>query len=287
MKSKESSMSILERIRGNYSQLPGSERSVADYVFENWHRIARMSIQEIGSALQVSEPTVYRFCQHIGFSGFREFKISLAEQSATYQKYFSTEEAETKNELQMLVERLLLSERQTIETAMTLINYTDLETASQMIVFAERICLFGISTSYDICRDLQRKLTRLGLTAFAHNEYHEAAAQLARFTKNDLLICVTQSGNTQETCETAQVAQKQEVPILTLTANPNSRTGQLSKLVLRTYAPEITGNRLGITTRMAQFALTDSLYMSIAHRMGRKVEEMLSSSVVPLMQKRQ
>ena len=278
------SMPLLDRIRRAYPNLSNSERAVADYVCEHWSQVARMSIRDIRDAVSVSDPTVYRFCQSIGFSGFKEFKISLAEQTATFRDYFSVEAAEGKSELQQLVERLLHSEKETLSATLGVLDYEALEDATEKVIGADRICLFGCSTSFDICRDLQRRLTRLGLSVFAHNEYHEAAVQLTRFSEKDLLICVTQSGTTQEVVDTAQVAVKNGVQILVITANPVSRVGRLGTLVLRTYAPELTRNRLGLTTRIAQLGVADALYMSVAHKMGDRVAELLSSSVVPKIQ---
>ena len=273
-----------DRIRNIFPQLSNSERAVADYVCSHLAQVSRMSIHDLREATGVSAPTVCRFCRSIGFSGFREFKISMAEQTGSFRDYFEVETTEGKSELQQLVERLLQSEKETITGALSVLNYSLLEDATEKIIRADRICLFGCSTSYDICRDLQRRLTRLGLSVFAHNEYHEAAVQLTRFSKNDLLICVTQSGNTQEVLNTAEVAAKNHVEILVITANPTSRVGRMGSLVLQTYAPELAGNRLGLTTRIAQIAAADALYMSIAHKMGDRVVELLSSSVVPKMQ---
>ena len=113
---------------------------------------------------------------------------------------------EGKSEVQNLVEQLLLSERDAIETTMHQLDYGLLERAAEMIVGAKRICLFGISTSFDVCRDMQRRLNRLGLPAWASNEFHDAVAQTASFEQSDLLICVSQSGATREVLDMAKSA---------------------------------------------------------------------------------
>ena len=270
-----------DRIRDVYPGLSKSEKAVADYVFSHLTQVPRMSIRDIQEAAAVSAPTVCRFCHSMGFTGFKEFKISLAEQSTSFRDYFEVDSTEGKSEQRQLVEKLLRSEKETIAGALAAMDYDVLESATEKIIGAGCICLFGCSTSYDICRDLQRRLMRLGLNVFAHNEYHEAAVQLTRFTPRDLLICVTQSGNTQEVLNTAQVAVRHQVKVMVITANPTSRVGRLGSLVLRTYMPERLENRLGLTTRIAQIAAADALYMSVAHRMGDRAVQLLSSSVIP------
>ena len=81
-------LSLIEQIRRQYPMFSKSERLVADYVCDHLPQISRMSIREFKQAVGVSEPTIFRFCQAIGFRGFKEFKISLAEQTPTFQDYF-------------------------------------------------------------------------------------------------------------------------------------------------------------------------------------------------------
>lgn len=279
------SMTLIETIRRKYPDLSQSERLVADYICERLPQVSRMSIRELKQAIGVSEPTVFRFCQAIGFRGFKDFKISLAEQTPTFQDYFTVIPQEGKSEVQNLVEQLLFSERDAIETTMRQLDYPLIDRAAQRIVAAGQICLFGVSTSYDVCRDLQRRFNRLGLHAWASNEFHDAAAQMAGFAPEDLLICISQSGSTREVLDMAKSAGAQGLPVLSLTAFPSSRLAEQSALVLQTYAPEITGNRLGLTTRIAQYAMADALYMAVAHRLGDQVSQIMESSLVPIMRR--
>lgn len=278
-------VSLLELIRRHYPDFSQSERLVADYICNHLPMVSRMSIREIKEAVGVSEPTVYRFCQVLGFEGFKDFKISLAEQTPTFKDYFTATPQAGKSDLENLVERLLLSERDAIDTTLRMLDYETLEKAAQAVVRAHRICLFGCSTSYDICRDTQRKLSRLGLSAWAYNEFHDAVAQLARFDEKDLLLCVSQSGATREPLDVVKNARQRGIPVLLVTAFPSSRIGECASLILRTYAPEVTGNRLGLTTRIAQYSVMDALYMAVARLLGDRVCELMESSLVPLMRR--
>lgn len=278
-------LSLIEQIRRQYPMFSKSERLVADYVCDHLPQISRMSIREFKQAVGVSEPTIFRFCQAIGFRGFKEFKISLAEQTPTFQDYFVAAPSEGKSTVQNLVERLLLTERDAIETTLHMLDYARLDEAAQLVARAQRICLFGVSTSFDICRDMQRRLSRLGISAWASNEFHDAVVQLARFRAEDLLICVSQSGATNEVLDVAKQGQQFGVPLLAITAFPSSPVGRLARVVLPTYAPEITGNRLGMATRIAQFAVADALYMAITCYMGDNVSALMESTIVPLMRR--
>ena len=277
---------ISDQIRSRYASFSPSERQVADYVCDHISQVSRMSIRDLKQAIGVSEPTVFRFCKALGYNGFKEFKISLAEQTPTFQEYFTASPSEGKSEVQNLVERMLLAGRDTVDATLRMLHYDQLEQAALRILSARRVLLFGLSTSYSVACDIQRRLTRIGLSAWAVNEFHEAAPQLTRFDQDDLLICVTQTGETREALETAQKAYELGVPVLAITVLPASPVCRFATLVLQTYAPELSDNRLGITTRMAQFAMADALYMAITHHMGAHVAELMTSSNVSRMRRR-
>jgi len=276
-------VSLIEQIRRKYPDLSQSERQVADYVCDHLTQVPYLSIREFKQLLGVSEPTIFRFCQALGFKGYKDFKICLAEQKPSFQDYFSARPEEGKSELQNLVERMLMGERDSIDTTLRLMDYSALEQAAQAVVSARRVCLFGVSTSFDVCHDMQRKFGRLGLSAWAHGDFHDAVPQMARMDENDLVICVSQSGATREVLDAAKKAREFGVPVLAVTAFPSSSLARLADRMLPAYAPEITGNRLGLATRIAQYAVMDALYMAVAHLLGDKVVELMESTQVPLM----
>ncbi|MBR6786535.1 MAG: MurR/RpiR family transcriptional regulator [Clostridia bacterium] len=274
---------LVEHIRSHYSDFSKSERYVADYVCNHLTQVIRMSISELKDAAGVSLPTVHRFCKTLGFNGYKEFRISLAEQAPTFSDYFTIESTENESRTHALVRQLLLSERDAIEATLSLLNFDILEQAAQKALNAKRICLFGVSTSYDVCRDLQRKLSRLGLNVWSYNEIHDATVQLTAFSSEDLLICISQSGATKETVGIAKSFYDTAVPVLSITAFKDSPLAQSSDLVLLTHAPEVTNNRLGLTTRMAQFAYGDALYMAIASNIDHDVGRMMEQTLFPLL----
>jgi len=152
-----------------------------------------------------------------------------------------------------------------------------------MITSARRIYLFGISTSYDICRDLQRKFARLGMNIWASNDVHDSTSNLSCFTGEDLLLCISQSGTTKETVAIAKYASECGIPVISVSAFPTSAIAQYSSLFLQTFAPELKGNRVGLTTRTAQHAMVDALYMAVASSIGKDVEQMMEQSLIPLL----
>jgi len=71
----------IPRIRSEYSSLPPSEKKVADYVLENPENIIYLSVSELADKVNVSDSTIIRFCKNVGFKGYQEFKLFVAQSS--------------------------------------------------------------------------------------------------------------------------------------------------------------------------------------------------------------
>ena len=70
---------MLSQVEEMREQLRPSERKLADYVIEAPREVLDLSMTEVAARAGVSQPTIARFCHALGFSGFREFKIRLAQ----------------------------------------------------------------------------------------------------------------------------------------------------------------------------------------------------------------
>ena len=269
-----------DQIQQIYPSLSKGERKVADYVRENMSAVLRMTIRELKDAVGVSEPTVFRFCQAMGYSGFKDFKISLAQGYSSYNEYFFHTDAENNaTELQALIRKTLYSESHVIETTMRFLDETLLEAASRQLIASRRICLFGVGTSFTICNDAQRKLTRLGLSVWTYNEFHSSMMLISTMNENDVVFCISHSGITPETGEILKIAHAKGIHTILMTSFPNTPMCKYAQIILRTYGQEVSTNRTAMTSRIGQLAVVDALYVTLVHLMGEDVVNFMEQTV--------
>ena len=74
---------LLSQVEAMRDQLRPSERKLADYVTEAPREVLDLAMTDFAARAGVSQPTIARFCRALGFSGFREFKIRLAQSIAS------------------------------------------------------------------------------------------------------------------------------------------------------------------------------------------------------------
>ena len=65
---------VLNHIRQEQAAFPAAQRLVAAYVLENYYQIPFMSISTLAKNIGVSDNTVVKFCNHLGYDKFTEFK---------------------------------------------------------------------------------------------------------------------------------------------------------------------------------------------------------------------
>ena len=75
-------MAPLAKIRGERDRMSAIERRIADFLFENAHLLRDYSSQKLANALGISQSSVVKFSQKLGFKGYPDLKFSIGESLA-------------------------------------------------------------------------------------------------------------------------------------------------------------------------------------------------------------
>ncbi|MEE7559827.1 MurR/RpiR family transcriptional regulator, partial [Xanthomonas sp. Kuri4-2] len=72
-------MSPLLKIRAERDRMSAIERRIADFLLDNAHLLRDYSSQQLARALGVSQSSVVKFSQKLGFKGYPDLKYSVGE----------------------------------------------------------------------------------------------------------------------------------------------------------------------------------------------------------------
>lgn len=75
----QSETDLRELVREHAADLPPQQRIIADYLLEHLQTVPFLSVPELARRSGVSDATVVRFAQRIGYAGFSELKMELVE----------------------------------------------------------------------------------------------------------------------------------------------------------------------------------------------------------------
>ncbi len=71
--------SCVMNIKSKMKTLTGSEKKVANYILNNYMYILDYTVTELAEKAGISDATVVRFCRSVGYKGYQDLKISLAQ----------------------------------------------------------------------------------------------------------------------------------------------------------------------------------------------------------------
>ena len=141
-----------------------------------------------------------------------------------------------------------------------------LDQAVDAISTAGHIDVYGFGASGLTAQDLQQKLARIGISAFCSVDVHLALVSAALRTPGDVAIGISHSGLTTETIHALSTARDAGATTVALTNSAESPITEVADIVLTTQARESTYRMGAMSSRIAQLALVDFLFVRVAQR---------------------
>ncbi|RLK63665.1 MurR/RpiR family transcriptional regulator [Atopobacter sp. AH10] len=209
--------------------LTSTERYAWNYIQDHQQEIPHLSITQLSEKANTSTASIIRALRKKGYSGYTPFKQQLIqkEQHSDLHQHFSEIDGEIR-------QAILKNELEVVNTLKSL-DPLLIEEAVQLIQQSQFIYIFARGFSEMVGQEMQLKLTLAykNCTLFTDPNIIKIIAD--RLTPKDLLINLSLNGETEELIQGSQVARIHNVPILTLTTNPDSRLARLSDVLFVGY----------------------------------------------------
>ena len=255
-------MSVLYRIKSSMDAFTETERIIAGFIFANRQIVLDSNAKELGELTKTSASAWVRFSKKMGYKGLPAFKVELAKEKVNLDEGDIETFLNPSDSLMMLLQKTESMLTQNIKETFALLDYHALEKAMESINEAKTVYLLGVGGSSIVCLDFYHKMTRI------HQEIvYTLMARIAQLEKDDVVIVISYSGETESVNSIAKVAKKHGAKIIGVTKyNLKSTLSTLSDI--RLFVPvEEKEIRLGsITSRNSLLTITDLLYYGIAKK---------------------
>jgi DNA-binding MurR/RpiR family transcriptional regulator len=264
--SKEKTMSTLLRIRQIYPTLAQNDRKLADFLLGNPEQARHLSSQKLAQLAGVSQSSVVKFAQKLGYKGFPALKLALGEVLAQPQiaKVVTVHNHILSSDpLKTVGEKLLLEKQAALRATLDINSEQRLLTALEMLRAARRVILVGIGASGLVAKDLSFKLLKIGVMAVAEADMYVQLATIKALSREDLLLAISFSGERREINLAAEEARIAGAKVLALTSFSPNGLQQRADHCLYTIAQEPNIRSAAISSSTAQFTLTDLLFMAL------------------------
>lgn len=206
--------STLDMLRLNMKELSRSEQKVAHFILDQPLVSLQLNINELGKKCNVSEATIVRMSKHLGYKGFYQMKLSLA-QSLTKNK-----DADGKLETKVDIETLDgFYEAMNLDLQKIKHNL-DGDTINKcvtLIASCNTLHIIASGNTIPIVLDFAFRLSRIGVatTSSISDELSLATVNIARY--GDIVLAISHTGGSAAGIKALEIAKKKGLSTIAIT----------------------------------------------------------------------
>ena len=257
---------VLLMIKEGYSGLSDYEKRVADFVLDNADETLNLTMASLSRQVQVSEPTVIRFCRKLNFTGYQEFKIALAKGNVYAGDTLKVihEEVTPEDSIQEISNKVIHSHILAMQQTFSMMNYQKLRQFLQLVQSAEHLDFFGLGGSGTVAIDVENKFIRTGINTRCCIDSHIQLMWTALRREQDVIVIFSNSGATRHFADVMRLARRNGTKLVLITSGKNTALMKLADLTFRIHAKETSYKKEPSSARIAMLAIMDVIVTAIA-----------------------
>ncbi len=253
----------LDFINDRMGELRKSEAKVANFVTANPEEVVHYSISELAEGAGVSEPTVIRFCRRVGYRGYQDFKIALAQSVVPRIKNIHEAVVEG-DDARTLAQKIFQATIATLQDSLSMIDYDVLQRAIDVCSEARTISFFGLGGSASVAMDAVHKFFRLGIPCRWYDDTHMQVMQASLLGPEDVVVAITHSGSSKDIIEAIELANEVGATTIAITSHMKSPVSKVASLVFSVSSSETAYRFEPMSSRIAQLSVIDAVAVGVA-----------------------
>jgi DNA-binding MurR/RpiR family transcriptional regulator len=253
-------------------KLKGSAQKAAQYILNSPRETINLTITELGTRAGVSEASIVRFAQSLGYSGFHALKIGLAEDIVS-PMLLVHEDLDPDDGPASSVQKAMTAGMRSLEDTVRILELPVVEAAIAAICGARQIDLFASGNSIPLAMDLNFRLTKIGLRSrfSVDPTVQEMYASLA--APEDVAIGISHTGSSKDTVYALELAKQRGAQTVCITNHSDSPLTRHGDFCLFTSTRVSHFREEEMASNLAALALTEALYVGICvHRSDASVQ---------------
>jgi DNA-binding MurR/RpiR family transcriptional regulator len=229
-------MSPLLKIRAERDQMSAIERRIADYILEEPHLLRDYSSQQLANALKISQSSVVKFSQKLGFKGYPDLKYSIGESLARGDGGERDNHVELKPEdpHSALAESLWYSKTRAEQETRLINPSTKIDEIAEAVGKAGKVFIIGLGEDGIPARWFAMRLSLLDILTVHHFDPVLMAASIATAASGDVLMVFSEYGQQPALSQIGRQFRERHGKVVSVTrhtANPLRAQSDQSLLV--------------------------------------------------------
>jgi RpiR family carbohydrate utilization transcriptional regulator len=267
---------LLEHLAAELPTLRRSEKKVAELVASDPGFIVQGTMAAVAEAAGVSEPTVMRFCTALGYDGFNQFRLALA-QSVALGLPATLSTVSAHDSIAVMASKVFDHSISSLDRARRYLDAEQIERAVDAILGARSLILTGLGASGIIAQDAAQKAPLFGVPCVVPSDPHQALMTVAVAGPDDVLVAISNTGTTSSVIEIVDAARAAGATVIGLTGADDSPLAERVDIPLVARTFEDTDMYTPTVSRIAALVIVDVLATAVALRRGDGHAERLTS----------
>jgi DNA-binding MurR/RpiR family transcriptional regulator len=215
----ENKQDLMRTIQMKFPRLSKGQKLIAEYILKHYDKAAFMTAAKLGISVGVSESTVVRFANELGFSGYPKLQKALQELIKT--RLTTVQRIELSNDFiseESALKGVLKSDMENIRATLEKINHKTFEDVVASIFKAKKIYIIGLRSSTALAEFLgfylNLILDNVKVVGYGISDIFE---QMINISDEDLIIGIGFPRYSARTIEALNFAQSRGTKVAAIT----------------------------------------------------------------------
>lgn len=216
----ERNQDLIKLIKDIYPKLSKGQKLIANYIVNDYDKAAFMTAANLGKAIGVSESTVVRFANRLGFDGYRELQNDLQElikNKLTTVQRLNIAESNYKNDENVL-SKIMERDMDNIKKTVNEIDPDAFQEAIDLVLKGKQIYIVGLRSSSFLAGYLGFYLNFLfdnvKIIGYGPNDIFE---QLLKISFDDVIVVITYPRYSKRIMDVLEYTKEKGASIITIT----------------------------------------------------------------------
>jgi len=221
----EKQYDILSRISEQYGSMSKSHKAIADLILEHYDQAVFMTAAKMGETLGISESTVVRFADRVGYDGYPKFQKALEEcvkgKLSNVQKISAKYGRSSQSEV---LTSVITADIEKLQHTIDNLDPAAFESAVENILTAENIYIMGLRSNEPLAEFLHFYLNMIrgGVILLKTTSVSETFEQMIRINEKDCFIGISFPRYSMRTLKAMEFASDRNAKVIAVTDTAHS-----------------------------------------------------------------
>jgi DNA-binding MurR/RpiR family transcriptional regulator len=209
---------FIQELKTKYDSLSSGQKRVAKFFLDHSEEIAFMPAFEIGKKVEVSESTVIRLVQSLGYKGYAELQEIIRKNLTRGRTLSQHNEISNLNTDQTMFRRLMEEDIQNIKSMMQMVDEASFERGVRLIKDTKKILVTGSLSSFFLAQFFAHWMNvSLKNTQLVSSDEYSFYSQQTEFGPDSLLFVVIFPRYNKRTLQVVEFAKEKGSKVIAVT----------------------------------------------------------------------